>query len=332
MIKNFFGVVMTLMLLSLSSCDAFRTVTENRVSSQGAPYELIVVCNQPEWESSLGDSLRIVLSAEIPYLAQSEPYFEVLRVTAPSYSNLIAKHRNILLCVVEPSLEDTSMIVEWNVHAEPQVVATLQGPSTAAMAKYVGENSVHIRYLFESAERDRTTYFAENFSVESLDRLINDKFGVRMRIPKGYTLRSESEDFLWLSHEYPTSSQGLMIYSYPIEGSITSALSEASLLAARNKFVSRVPGPSDGSFMTTYMDIDQDYRAFRLEGRLWVEMRGFWDVANDFMGGPYVSYSTVDTSTNRIFTLDMYVYSPKLGKRNFLRSLEHLLYSVEIPQ
>ncbi|MDE5851734.1 MAG: DUF4837 family protein, partial [Alistipes sp.] len=58
---------------------------------------------------------------------------------------------------------------------------------------------------------------------------------------------------------------------------------------------------------------------------------GFWDVAGDYMGGPFVSFTTVDTATNRVFTLDAYVYSPKLHKRNFVRGVEHLLYQVDFP-
>ena len=73
------------------------------------------------------------------------------------------------------------------------------------------------------------------------------------------------------------------------------------------------------------------YRFFRLEGRAWVEMRGFWDVEGDFMGGPFVSYTTVDTATDRVFTLDCYVYSPKLPKRNYMREVEHLLHLVKFP-
>ena len=85
-----------------------------------------------------------------------------------------------------------------------------------------------------------------------------------------------------------------------------------ALLAARNKYAARIPGPSDGSWMTTSEVIPPAYRMFRLEGRLWCELRGFWDVKNDFMGGPFVSYTTVDTATNRVFTLDCYVYAPDL--------------------
>ena len=55
----------------------------------------------------------------------------------------------------------------------------------------------------------------------------------------------------------------------------------------------------------------------------------------DFLLGPFVSYTTVDTDTNRVFTLDCYVYAPDLNKprkRNYMRGLEHLLYSVRFPR
>ena len=87
--------------------------------------------------------------------------------------------------------------------------------------------------------------------------------------------------------------------------------------------------------MITSDAFEPDYRIFRLEGRLWCELRGFWDVQGDFMGGPFVSYSTVDTATNRVFTLDCYVYAPDLNKprkRNYMRGVEHLLYSVQFPK
>ena len=68
-----------------------------------------------------------------------------------------------------------------------------------------------------------------------------------------------------------------------------------------------------------------------MQGRLWVELRGFWDVAGDYMGGPFVSYSTVDLKTNRVFTIDCYIFSPKAHKRNFMRGVEHLLYLIDFP-
>ena len=130
--------------------------------------------------------------------------------------------------------------------------------------------------------------------------------------------------------QYPTASQGFFLYQYPYAGA--ASLSPGALLDARNRFAARIPGPSDGSYMTTSEAYEPDYRMFRLEGRLWAELRGFWDVYGDFMGGPFVSYSTVDTAAGKVFTFDAYVYSPKLGKRNFMHGVEHLLYTIRFSE
>lgn len=70
----------------------------------------------------------------------------------------------------------------------------------------------------------------------------------------------------------------------------------------------------------------------KISDRTWAELRGFWDVENDFMGGPFVSYSTLDEATGRVLTIDGYVYSPKLDKRNFMREVEHLVYMIDFPK
>ena len=156
---------------------------------------------------------------------------------------------------------------------------------------------------------------------------------MEIKVPKGYVLAKQTDDFLWARYEYPTASQGFFVYSYPYEG--PESLSLDALIKARNRFAALIPGPSDGSYMITSDAFEPGYRLFRLEGRLWCELRGFWDVEGDFMGGPFVSYTTVDTETNRIFTLDGYVYAPDLNKprkRNYIRGIEHLLYTIHFPE
>ena len=99
----------------------------------------------------------------------------------------------------------------------------------------------------------------------------------------------------------------------------------------------RIPGPSDGSYMATvtripnieddgYVDFVPQRKVLKINGKEWIELRGFWDVEHDFMGGPFVSYTTLHNG--KLLTIDCYVYSPKYGKRNFLRPLEHLVYGV----
>jgi hypothetical protein len=316
-------------VIAVVGCDAFHRLSGDGRTSQGAPYEVIVVCKNSVWESSAGDTLRYILQQPVPTNNQYEPLFDVLRVAPDNFKNLLERHRNVLKLLVDPTVENSGIGVQYDVTSQPQIVILAQAPTEAALTTLLAENGDNLVQVLESAERDRTIDFGKRFGAKELEKIIHEKFGVTMHIPKGYSLRNATDDFLWASYEYPTASQGFFIYTYPYEG--PQSLSVEALTKARNKFAAKIPGPSDGSYMTTLGEYEPDHRMMRIEGRLWVEMRGLWDVENDFMGGPFVSFSTVDTATNQVFTLDCYVYSPKLGKRNFLRPLEHLVYLVEFP-
>ena len=89
--------------------------------------------------------------------------------------------------------------------------------------------------------------------------------------------------------------------------------------------VKRIPNIEDDG----YVDFLPQRKVVKINGREWIELRGFWEVKGDFMGGPFVSYTTFDEREGELLTLDCYVYSPKYGKRNFLRPLEHLVYGVK---
>ena len=314
---------------AMTACDAFHKLgNQGGITAQGAAYEVVVVSNTPTWEGPAGEEIRSLLQQEVPAINQSEPMWNVLRVTPDGFKNIIAKHRNVIKLLVDDKVEP-AIGVQYDVSAHPQTVMLIQAPTQESLAEYIAENGENILYVLEKSERDRTLAYADRYYEGALRSMIKEKFGIDMKVPKGYMLRTQSDDFIWISYEHKLASQGFFIYSYPYKGS--QSLTTAALTAARNKFAARIPGPSDGSYMTTYDEFEPLTRAIRIGGRLWIEMRGLWDVQNDFMGGPFVSYSTVDTETNRVVTLDCYVYSPQQPKRNYLRPLEHLVYLMEFP-
>lgn len=326
-----FGLI-ALVAIALTACDAFHTLSgSGRKNSQGRPYELIVVANQPIWVGELGDSLRSLLTAPIDYLPQQEPLFDVMRVTPDGFTSIVVDHRNILKVLVDSKLKEASVAVQYNATAEPQIVLTLQGPTEQSLIDYLAAHGDKLVYAINQAERDRAVAYAKRFGTPNVEQAIEERFGIKMHLPKGYILANSEPDFVWARYEYPTASQGVFVYSYEADG--VRSLKPEALAEARKRFAARIPGPSGGSYMTTSPVFPPVARTFRLEGRLWVELRGFWDVEGDFMGGPFVSYSTIDTATNRVITIDCYVYAPKLPpqKRNLMRGVEHLLYTVSFP-
>ena len=314
-----------------TGCDALNSVTQaSRTASQGAPYEVVTVCVQPLWEGEFGDSLRMIMRAPDPYLNSEESIFSLFQVTPANLTKLVEDHRNRIMVDVDKRFQSAGSKVEYDKTASPQMVLTLMAPSQRALTEYISENREVLVQLFEKAERDRAVAYAEKYGEKRISSEIKRTFGVEMDVPKGYVLAKHTDNFMWLRYEYPSASQGFMLYSYPYEGKMS--LSEGELYAKRLEFAAEIPGPSDGSYMPTSSVFPPVYRLVKIGDRVWAEMRGFWDVENDFMGGPYVSYSTVDKATKRVFTIDCYIYSPKLDKRNFMRGVEHLVYMIHFPE
>ena len=80
-----------------------------------------------------------------------------------------------------------------------------------------------------------------------------------------------------------------------------------------------------------YVPFNPEYKTIRIGERPWIEMAGLWEVEGYFMGGPFVSYTTVNQVTKEVITIDCYVYSPQKEKRNMLRELQHMVYLMDIP-
>ena len=339
--KRFFVniLVVAMAAISVVGCKALHTVSSGE-TAQGRPYELILVCGQPQWQSELGDTLRYFLEQPVKELPTYEPAFDVMRIMPNNFKSLTKKHRNIVSVIVDESISEPEIKVEYDVTAAPQIFVTIKGPANASVAKYVSENRENLLYVLEKAERDRTINYARRYYSEPMHELLKQTFGVDMYIPDNYKIRTTSDDMVWISQEYPAASKGFFVYKYPYEG--TQSLTAESLIKARNRFAQRIPGPADGSYMITvdkiadetgedYIPFQSEHRAIRIGERPWIEMVGLWDVENYFMGGPYVSYTTVNQATKEVITIDCYVYSPKEEKRNMLRELQHLVYLIDFP-
>ena len=332
-------VAFVALCVSMIGCKAFTQLSAEDTAT-GTPYEMILVCGQVEWQSELGDTLRAVLKQPVKELMKYEPIYDVMRIMPNNFKSLTKKHRNIVSVIVDESISEPEIKVEYDVTAAPQIFVTIKGHDNASVAKYVSENRENLLYVLEKAERDRTINYARRYYSEPMHELLKQTFGVDMYIPDNYKIRTTSDDMVWISQEYPAASKGFFVYKYPYEG--TQSLTAESLIKARNRFAQRIPGPADGSYMITvdkiadetgenYTPFQSEHRAIRIGERPWIEMVGLWDVENYFMGGPYVSYTTVNQATKEVITIDCYVYSPKEEKRNMLRELQHLVYLIDFP-
>ncbi len=166
-------------------------------------------------------------------------------------------------------------------------------------------------------------------NLKSWQVFIENKFHIYLAVPKGYNINIDTTDFMWISRETVEMSQGLIIYSYPYND--TSDFNVDSLIAKRDDFLKRfIKGPTFGSWMSTEKRVRPEVNRYVKNGKFYVKMRGLWKVENDYMGGPFVSVSTLNADNSRIITVEGYVYAPKYKKREYVRQLEAILSTLQV--
>ena len=85
----------------------------------------------------------------------------------------------------------------------------------------------------------------------------------------------------------------------------------------------------ENTYMTTSTAVTPGIEYKRYKGREFAEVRGFWEVYNDYMGGPFVSHAFYSPDGQEVIVLQAFVYAPKYDKRQYLRQVESIIYSYE---
>jgi hypothetical protein len=94
----------------------------------------------------------------------------------------------------------------------------------------------------------------------------------------------------------------------------------------------QIPGPVDSTWMTLDMEFPYSAWPTMINNNYTIQMRGLWDVENDFMAGPYVLNAILDKPNNRVIYAMGYVYYPIEAKRNMVRRLEAIINSIKTKQ
>lgn len=322
-----FKPVLTLLIcayMAVSCADG----TQLRTKVTGKAGEIIVVMEKDDWDAGPGQALRSLLAIDYPFLPQSEPLFTLVSITEGSFSSIFQTHRNLILCDIDSEKKEAKMELQQDIWAAPQIVVRITGPSAESIQKCIEDNSDRLVNAIEQAERNRVIQNAKKYEEVDLRQMITTYLGGSPYFPTGYKLKKKTADFYWIAYETTYTNQGVFIYTYPYRSA--EDLSLPRIIAERNLVLEReVPGPLDNTYMTTNTMVEPDLHWIKYNNREFVEVRGLWDVKNDFMGGPFICHCFYDKANERVIVLDGFVYAPKFQKRNYLRQVESILYSFE---
>jgi len=298
----------------------------------GKAGELLVIMDDKIKTSAGGEELQALLQEVYLGLPQEEPHFKMSVAPHRSFTSFMKTIRNLAVVKVSANVKENAVKYYHDRWAKPQAMVNITAKDTTALRLLIDEHQLKILSFFNKAERERNISSYKKFPSDELIKLVDSTFKVRMSVPASLSKKKATSDFIWMNESASWGFQSMFVYEFPYVGEGT--FSKEYLLNKRDSILHRnVPGPSEGSYMTTEHLFPVIYKKATINGNEVVELRGLWKVQNDMMGGPYVMQAHYDKKNNRVVVTDGFVYSPeKPDKRDKIRQMEALMYTLNIQQ
>lgn len=328
-----FYLMLSIALVGFSSCDQTDKVGKKDRSAGGTSEIMVVTQNNEQWDGMIGDTIREFFLQPQYGLPQPEAVNKLTHIIVSGFSDMFKKHKCILIVEIDPSLEKPVVETGENLWAAPQRVLKIIAPNRTAWCETFNEHKEAFKVMYDKVERERIMSVLRPSTDEKIVQRIQEKMGFSMTIPSGFFIAKEEPDFMWIRKELPKNSFGILIYSTPYKDTLQLELN--SLVSVRDRMLQKyVPGPADGSFMTTEKEFVPPMLNYvsTFPTGFAAEMRGMWCLVGDYMAGPFVSYTFPDNNTGNLVTVEGFVYYPNHDKRDDLLQLQSILYTVKFPE
>ena len=300
--------------------------------SGGKTCEIIIVTPERHWTGLVGDSIRSWFERIQPALNQPEPLFDLVNIEPKRFneSNMFQRHRNVFIVEFDTAAEPKLELLQ-DAWAFPQAVAKFSVPDTEAFGRLFSENKENLLSLFYMKEYQRIQKAFKSTEAVDVTERLRRQFGIMMVFPDGFDFAAAGKDFGWIRKESKDYGQGIIFSIHPYTS--VEEFQTGNIIAWRNAMCRNIPGPAEGSYMSTELEVAEFYpqsRPVDINGLYAVETRGLWRLEGDFMGGPFVNYLIADTARRRLIMVDAYLYSPRKPKRDLLLQMEAVARSFKL--
>ncbi len=349
----FFTIIILISLVLGCTPEAQRSL-QPVPTAFGKLNQIVIVADERIWEGPVGDSLRYYFEAPYLMLPQPEPIYDLLFFTPKQIFAEISR-RELRHYFIVGNLNEkdspTSKLILKDIGSEKarRAKEDIKYSTTVGKDKWARGQQVIYQFAYsdddlitgirrnfplinqkiQASEEDKikSTVFQAGENVE-LQQEIQETLGVNMKIPNDYFMAIAEDSTMWLRKETDDISSNIFIkkIDYSNEAQLSKEYSKAIRDTIGRKFVST-------EIEDTYMQVnDQDLpivsNVKKVNGYYTIESRGIWEIVNDYMGGPYISYLLHDPETGRLVFLDGFVYAPSKDKRNYMQHLEFILNTV----
>jgi len=293
------------------------------LASSGNLNEISIVAEDQLWEGSVGKALKNVLSKPIYGLPQQEPLFRLRQIPPRVFSGFVTKSRTII--IIENNKQKHTRLL-LNKYASPQTVIVVSGMTSREIIEEFKKNSKEIIKRIketEIKEKQRRIRKALNSS-----QVLDSIFNIKLNYPSIYRVAVADRNFVWLRKDTKSGSVNLSVFQAPLTANKLNAETIITIRDSVSK--QKIPGPTKETYMSTEMQYKSVLASTKISKYKGQELRGLWEVKKQFMGGPFINFSVVDSINNRILFFDGFVYSPGTEKANYVFEIEAIIKSLKI--
>ena len=306
-------------LLFISCNDGTKIV----LASSGNLNEISIVIEDQLWEGSIGKALTNILSKPIYGLPQQEPLFKLRQIPPRVFSGFVTKSRTII--IIENNKQKHTRLL-LNKYASPQTVIVVSGMTSREIIEELKKHSKKIINNIKEAEiKEKQRRIRKSLSIsQALDSI----FKIKLDYPSIYRVAAVDRNFVWLRKDTKSGSVNLSVFQTPLK---TNRLNTEKIIIIRDSVSKqKIPGPTKETYMSTETQYKPVLVPTKIRKHKGLEVRGLWEVKKQFMGGPFINFSVVDSINNRILFFDGFVYSPGTEKASYIFEIEAIIKSLKI--
>ncbi|MGN1229169.1 MAG: DUF4837 family protein [Prevotella sp.] len=289
--------------------------------SSGSPYDVVVASDDVRVRMILSRMLATPLTG----LPQPENAFDVSHVSDGSALQSSRYARAIVVVDIDAQRHSSTRLrYEKDVYASPQMIVYLETPSADSLIADHARIGGSLRALLGRFETNTALRHLRKSHSPVREKEVEKAVGWRILVPSDIVKTKTGSHFIWLSDDGSSSVRSICVYSVPGTDVSAERLTEIRDSVMRVN----IKGETDSMYLTTERRIAPTLRTIKVGGRAVVEMRGLWQMQGDIMGGPFVSHTIVDTLRGMTITAEAFVYAPGEPKRNIIKRMEAVLYTL----
>lgn len=346
--KHLLWLVLSVLLFS---CDD--KPGENLTNATGMSGDVYLIMDSTQYRGPLGQLLDSVFRAEAQVINRSEPIFKMRWVDPRKLNYTLKLRRNLIYAVtldqgrrsqslltpesINRIKTDTSFFFSAlkNQYARGQETFFLVGATEAALMQKIRKNAPRLVSILDKSEQERlTAQIYKSGQLKGLTETLKKKWNIDFKIPYGYELVIDTDEFIWVRQFNKKDDRDIFIYRTPYTNQ--KQFERDSLITLRNRICQKYlfgDPEKSYSYLVTEMSVPskqvQIYTS-QLNGKFTAQMRGLWKTNSLSMGGPFISYTVADTKQGMLYYVEGFVYAPSREQREIMREVETILNTFTI--